>query len=100
MNSRRSTRKPGRSSRASTNGNGSAIEITGCEPIRDSDMVLFIRNGIAAIRTPEHDGGYVPEDFIVLLGCATAWHDPRFRAMMRAVVKDQERNGLYAGIIA
>lgn len=84
-------------------GNGkplAAIDLGTDQRILPTDMVLYIRDGMASIRTPEHDGGAVPDDFLILLGVATAWHDKRFRAMMKAVVRDFEPEGLYAGILS
>ena len=58
-------------------------------------MLLFIRDGLPILRTPQkRDSDVVPEDFIVLVGIATAFLDPGFRSMMKAIVREHAENGM------
>jgi hypothetical protein len=63
-------------------------------------MVLFIRDGVPIIRSPEHDGGVVPDDFIVLLGVSVSWGDPKFRNLMRMLCREASEAGFLDGIIS
>ena len=63
-------------------------------------MLLIIRDGVPIIRSPEHDGGVVPEDFIVLLGVAVSWCDPKFRGLMLMLCREASDAGYLDGIIS
>lgn len=63
-------------------------------------MVLAIRDGTPVITVPTHDGGQVPEDFLVLLGVASTFQDPQFRSMMMAICRAASENGYLDGIIS
>lgn len=59
-------------------------------------MVLYIRDGLPILKSPMERGSeIVPEDFLVLVGVATAFLDPGFRAMMKALVREQAAKGQY-----
>jgi hypothetical protein len=66
---------------------------------KPGDMALFVSDGVPVIRAPQHEDGPVPEDFLVLLGVATAFNDDRFRAMMLGICRDAHDNGYLTGII-
>ena len=66
---------------------------------RPTDMVLTVRDGVPTIATPLHDGGRVPEDFLVLLGVASTFNDPHFRRMMLAICREASDQGFLDGII-
>ena len=59
-------------------------------------MVLYIRDGLPVIRTPHHNGGVVPDDFMILLGVAVSFHDPDFRrmALRAALAAAEELEGI------
>ena len=66
---------------------------------KPTDMVLFIRDGMPHLRTPVHtDHSQVPEDFLVLIGIASAWSDPRFRGLMLRLMHEAEEAGHLEGI--
>ena len=64
------------------------------------DMLLIVRDGTPIVRCPEHDMGEVPDDFIVLLGVAVSWTDPRFRDLMRTLCREASDRGFLDGIIS
>lgn len=58
------------------------------------DMVLYVRDGMPILKSPmQRESEIVPEDFLVLVGVATAFLDPGFRAMMKAIVREQAESG-------
>jgi hypothetical protein len=64
-------------------------------------MALFVRDGMAFIRTPKMAdyGGEVPDDFLVLLGMAAAFQDPDFREQCLRVTRASAKAGHFAGLI-
>ena len=41
----------------------------------------------------------MPEDFLVVLGMAVAFSDPKFRLMMKALVRQGQISGRFDGIM-
>jgi hypothetical protein len=66
---------------------------------RDSDFILTIRDGMPLLRTPTNDGGRVPEDFLILVGVASSWSDPRFRGLMLGLMRKAAEAGHLRGIV-
>jgi hypothetical protein len=68
-------------------------------PLTD-DVILFIRDGMPILKSPQHpDNSEVPEDFLVMLGVASVFLDPSFRAAMRSIVNEAHRHGMLDGVI-
>ena len=65
-----------------------------------TDMLLIIGDGVPIIRSPEHDDGEVPDDFVVLLGVSVGWGDLKFRQLMRVLCREASDAGLLDGIIS
>jgi hypothetical protein len=77
-----------------------AIETEAIEPT-PSDILLIIRDGLPYLKSPAHDEhGPVEPDYIVMLGMSIAFNDPRFRAMMNAVVDQQVEAGRLDNVIS
>jgi hypothetical protein len=62
-------------------------------------MALFVRDGLPFVRTPKTNNGPVPEDFLVLLGIASAFRDPDFREQCLAACRAAARGGHLRGIV-
>ena len=77
-----------------------AVEVEAIEPTVD-DIVLIIRDGLAYLKSPAHEGhSLVEPDYIVALGMSIAFNDPRFRNMMNALVSQQVEMGHLTDIVA
>lgn len=64
-------------------------------------MAIFVRDGMAFIRTPKRDSEHdpVPEDFLVLLGVCGCFRNPEFRQQCLDQVKIAAKAGHLAGIV-
>lgn len=58
------------------------------------DIVIIIRGGEVMLVVPEHEPSEpVPDDFIVALGFAHAFGDPKMRRILTAIADTEAREG-------
>jgi hypothetical protein len=72
------------------------VDDPGSDP---DDIVITIRGSRVFLKAPEHDEATrVPDDFLVAIGVARAFYDPKFRrlllALARQVIDDGEIEGI------
>jgi hypothetical protein len=60
---------------------------------KPGDLVLIIRDGTPILQSPVNTDGPVPEDFLILIGVASSWIDPRFRGLMLRLMHAAEEAG-------